>query len=202
MELSGRSDGSVETLTSCRAPQPPVGSCVQIGGAKRDRTADLLRAKQALSQLSYSPRTCFSVSAKARSGIDFRFCQGMKRNVNFANRGIFSRRTACYASGKITMSSGILVGLGRLELPTSPLSGVRSNQLSYRPRNRLKPTMPYPVPGARYPLGHPRPRVPNLKRHVKWRFIPSGPLLTRSHPPSTRFRGGVRSNQLSYRPRN
>ena len=26
-----------------------------------------------------------------------------------------------------------MVGLGRLELPTSPLSGVRSNQLSYRP---------------------------------------------------------------------
>ena len=48
----------------------------------RDRTADLLRAKQALSQLSYSP---------------------------------------------------VMVGLGRLELPTSPLSGVRSNQLSYRP---------------------------------------------------------------------
>ena len=28
------------------------------GGAMRDRTADLLRAKQALSQLSYSPITC------------------------------------------------------------------------------------------------------------------------------------------------
>jgi hypothetical protein len=28
-----------------------------------------------------------------------------------------------------------LVGLGRVELPTSPLSGVRSNQLSYRPGN-------------------------------------------------------------------
>ena len=27
-----------------------------------------------------------------------------------------------------------LVGLGRVELPTSPLSGVRSNQLSYRPK--------------------------------------------------------------------
>ena len=53
-----------------------------FGGAKRDRTADRLRAMQALSQLSYSPK---------------------------------------------------LVGLGRLELPTSPLSGVRSNQLSYRP---------------------------------------------------------------------
>ena len=29
---------------------------------------------------------------------------------------------------------GQLVGLGRFELPTSPLSGVRSNQLSYRPK--------------------------------------------------------------------
>ena len=52
----------------------------------RDRTADLLRARQALSQLSYSPISYHDV-----------------------------------------------VGLGRLELPTSPLSGVRSNQLSYRP---------------------------------------------------------------------
>ena len=33
-------------------------SCADLrdnGGAKRDRTADLLRARQALSQLSYSP---------------------------------------------------------------------------------------------------------------------------------------------------
>ena len=29
--------------------------------------------------------------------------------------------------------SDVMVGLGRFELPTSPLSGVRSNQLSYRP---------------------------------------------------------------------
>ena len=62
----------------------------------RDRTADLLRARQALSQLSYSPR--YQV-----------------------------------------------VGLGRFELPTSPLSGVRSNQLSYRPakyaRKRARDTV-------------------------------------------------------------
>ena len=32
-----------------------------------------------------------------------------------------------------TKSHAKLVGLGRFELPTSPLSGVRSNQLSYRP---------------------------------------------------------------------
>ena len=30
-----------------------------------------------------------------------------------------------------------LVGLGRFELPTSPLSGVRSNQLSYRPEKSV-----------------------------------------------------------------
>ena len=36
---------------------PIALSCFSIGGAERDRTDDLLRAKQALSQLSYSP-TC------------------------------------------------------------------------------------------------------------------------------------------------
>ena len=33
----------------------------------------------------------------------------------------------------ITMDTGKMVGLGGLEPPASPLSGVRSNQLSYRP---------------------------------------------------------------------
>src|SRR5579864_2916841 len=36
-------------------------------------------------------------------------------------------RRACPAPTKL------VVGLGRIELPTSPLSGVRSSQLSYRP---------------------------------------------------------------------
>ena len=31
-----------------------------------------------------------------------------------------------------------MVGLGRFELPTSRLSGVRSNQLSYRPAGRFR----------------------------------------------------------------
>ena len=92
------------------------------GGAMRDRTADLLNANQALSQLSYSPVKC------TRSNHDT--CQV---NQIVANRGVKSRRIACYASGFTTKSSGDLVGLGRFELPTSPLSGVRSNQLSYRP---------------------------------------------------------------------
>ena len=62
------------------------------GGAKRDRTVDLLRARQARSQLSYGPVFLQAFPTQAK-----------------------------------------LVGLGRFELPTSPLSGVRSNQLSYRP---------------------------------------------------------------------
>ena len=66
------------------------------GGARRDRTDDLLLAKQALSQLSYGP-AC---------------------------------RTICRTR---KLPRLVLVGLGRFELPTSPLSGVRSNQLSYRP---------------------------------------------------------------------
>ena len=57
----------------------------QLGGAGRNRTDDLLLAKQALSQLSYGPLP------------------------------------------------KLMVGPGRFELPTSRLSGVRSNQLSYRP---------------------------------------------------------------------
>ena len=78
-------------LSFRRRPAVLVGCS---GGAKEDRTPDLLRAKQALSQLSYGP--IFRPARTPRQ----------------------------------------LVGLGRFELPTSPLSGVRSNQLSYRP-NRL-----------------------------------------------------------------
>ena len=37
------------------------------GGAMRDRTADLLRARQALSQLSYSPEFVFRPSLIFRS---------------------------------------------------------------------------------------------------------------------------------------
>ena len=65
-------------------PGPRIVRDAPPGGARRDRTDDLMLAKHALSQLSYGP--CL-----------------------------------------------VMVGLGRLERPTSPLSGVRSNHLSYRP---------------------------------------------------------------------
>ncbi len=78
------------------------------GGADRDRTDDILLAKQALSQLSYSPL------------------------MSISDQYI---RPVCpmRISGTAKSREGDMVGLGRLELPTSPLSGVRSSQLSYRP---------------------------------------------------------------------
>ena len=78
------------------------------GGARRDRTDDLLLAKQALSQLSYGP--------------DQRAEDGRRRTDK-----------ACFPSSVVRCLSTELVGLGRFELPTSRLSSARSNQLSYKP---------------------------------------------------------------------
>jgi hypothetical protein len=79
-----------------------------LGGADRDRTGGLLVANQALSQLSYSPLT---------------------RSL------VFGRWSLARTRERLTTIDQrlILVGLGRVELPTSPLSGVRSSHLSYRP---------------------------------------------------------------------
>ena len=44
-----------------------------------------------------------------------------------------ARSVLLYVSGKPGRLGEKVVGLGGVEPPTSPLSGVRSNQLSYRP---------------------------------------------------------------------
>ena len=123
----------------------------------RDRTADLLDANQALSQLSYSPiltclfhqlrRYCSSLSRShtkvcslLRSSRALHLMKNPALNrlpfwVIFLKLGILSRSVLfLHMSDEITTHKENLVGLGRLELPTSPLSGVRSNQLSYRPK--------------------------------------------------------------------
>src|SRR3954447_10832265 len=90
------------------------------GGARRDRTDDLMLAKHALSQLSYGPEPedeCFTVARLVRlpslsHGIAASFKRPAKPKLQKQRR---------------------LVGLGRLELPTSRLSSARSNQLSYKP---------------------------------------------------------------------
>jgi hypothetical protein len=60
-------------------------------------------------------------------------------------------------------TAGIMVGLGRFELPTSRLSGVRSNQLSYRPT----------VPGIAEPASR-APPTPTESRSHSW----GGPVDT------------------------
>ena len=82
----------------------------------RDRTADLLRAKQALSQLSYSPIGVISVPVILPE----------------TRRGEAKHTEVCELCHNAVFREN-LVGLSGLEPPTSPLSGVRSNHLSYKP---------------------------------------------------------------------
>ena len=96
------------------------------GGARRDRTDDLLLAKQALSQLSYGPLVCRPIPASARR-LPLR--QG-------GSRGLGSHTPAPPRHTVGGAWPNGMVGLGRLELPTSRLSGVRSNHLSYRPESK------------------------------------------------------------------
>ena len=93
------------------------------------------------------------------------------------------------------MVSATLVGLSGLEPPTSRLSGVRSNQLSY------KPLAFYSVTGNGD--GEIRTLDPLLARQVlsQLSYIPRPHKMGSSglEPPTSRL-SGVRSNQLSYEP--
>ena len=91
-----------------RLPSSDLRALRAPGGARRDRTDDLMLAKHALSQLSYGP-------------------VGVQRTEN--RQQIRTRPSSCSLFSVIP----ILVGLGGLEPPTSRLSSARSNQLSYKP---------------------------------------------------------------------
>jgi hypothetical protein len=88
------------------------------GGVRRDRTDDLMLAKHALYQLSYDPS-----SKRGRLKLGAPRFQGNHRSLSVRPR--------------VTRS---VVGPGGLEPPTSRLSGVCSNQLSYRPLKRSAQT--------------------------------------------------------------
>ena len=93
VERSGRRTQRVQSCQTCSLTMRRFGGG-GTGGAGRNRTDDILLAKQTLSQLSYGP-------------------------VPFPEE---------------------VVGPGRLELPTSRLSGVRSNHLSYGPSGSRQKT--------------------------------------------------------------
>jgi hypothetical protein len=96
------------------------------GGARRDRTDDLKLAKLALSQLSYGP--ILAKPAASPFGPPGPQGRPAARAVARESQGDGRRRRR--------LRPPRMVGLGRLERPTSPLSGVRSNHLSYRPGGR------------------------------------------------------------------
>ena len=148
--MAGRPEGRRQTLLirrtdagawheAFRVPHPRSGTVARrrrdrqdAGGARRDRTDDLMLAKHALSQLSYGPVTRTTVRC--------------------------------------------VVGLGRLELPTSRLSGVRSNQLSYRPAFR-RPCLAASPPGKRVHDTTCGPLVRRRKRNEDGEFRPVGRLI-------------------------
>jgi hypothetical protein len=117
-------DARMAEPTAASAAIQATGGTNQIGGASRDRTDDLKLAKLALSQLSYGP--LWIPAARTRPHpLDLKSAPGRSRQ-----RTIQQNTTqAHHASG------ASMVGLGGLEPPTSRLSGVRSNHLSYRPDN-------------------------------------------------------------------
>jgi hypothetical protein len=111
-----------------RAPvwlrQPKRRFAAKVGGARRDRTDDLLLAKQALSQLSYGP-------APVHVGWLAKLIGSPSRSSCAADSARL--RYASARQPSLRWRERRLVGLGRFELPTSRLSSARSNQLSYKP---------------------------------------------------------------------
>jgi hypothetical protein len=135
------------SLTGQRRQSGAISLPEPSGGARRDRTDDLMLAKHALSQLSYGPirqrRMCLSWSGLKRRRRRPPPWLTRGPTANDADQGAPSARraasaTARRASWRVPLTK--MVGLGRLELPTSRLSSARSNQLSYKPgaRDRLR----------------------------------------------------------------
>src|ERR1700712_568133 len=56
--------------------EPQLAKPAKAGGARRDRTADLLHAMQALSQLSYGPVTCRAPQISWRAGMTLNHSSG------------------------------------------------------------------------------------------------------------------------------
>jgi hypothetical protein len=103
-------------------------SQAKSGGVDRDRTDDLKLAKLALSQLSYDP-VLESRLAVSSEGWPSQAKAGLPTEAADVSPAFAELAAATSAA-----SQRRLVGPGGVEPPTSRLSGVRSNHLSYEPR--------------------------------------------------------------------
>ncbi len=109
-------------------PSREARQAAPYGGDRRDRTDDLMLAKHALSQLSYVPNCQKPPLSQQKPPTNAERSQGRPAARAHARNSLRRRTSPPASEASLTM-----VGLGRLERPTSPLSGVRSNHLSYRP---------------------------------------------------------------------
>src|SRR3978361_1877532 len=91
-------------------------------------------AKHALSQLSYGPIVCpWPAGPRKRGRRPLAFGRA-DHHLPYGPEGRKAERPPRTFSRKaVRRMSQKMVGLGRLELPTSRLSSARSNQLSYKP---------------------------------------------------------------------
>ena len=126
-----------------------------VSGDKGIRTLDPLLARQVLSQLSYTP-------------------MGTSMQQQTISLYAFYLLLLCISSTLFALR----MGLSGLEPPTSRLSGVRSNQLSYKPIIRQPPILPgrlQPSTVGRLSLNHRVRDVngcsPQAHRHRKYEVI-------------------------------
>ena len=109
--------------------RPLSPSAYANGGARRDRTDDLLNANQALSQLSYGPKSL--PHGPYRSSHD---ALNPRYGFHWPSGGAAKTFAEVLGFAFVQSNSiGRMVGTGGLEPPTSRLSGVCSNHLSYVP---------------------------------------------------------------------
>jgi hypothetical protein len=129
-----------------------------VGGGERNRTDDLLLAKQALSQLSYTPKVLGGLAAqnpwrRQRLPLQPREPRRAEQNtkpdtpsqildaapaprscpepLSAPGRSRRNSRCACRGDTNDAARRSVVVGQGGFEPPTSRLSSARSNQLSY-----------------------------------------------------------------------
>ena len=117
-----------------------IHSQFEIGGDSRDRTGDLLLARQALSQLSYIPISALNFLRKIS-----RFAaSALQRETSFPliiPSGL-RRDGGIVLFRSLRFPLRLLVGPSGLEPPTLRLSVVRSSQLSYGPISTAPGRMP------------------------------------------------------------
>ena len=102
------------------------------GGGERDRTDDLLLAKQALSQLSYTPGTSAQAIVRTAPAVAQATAEAAAAAQTPAPRRVPLPRCESTAGAATTLRRWRkVVGQGGFEPPTSRLSSARSNQLSY-----------------------------------------------------------------------